>query len=53
MPSDNRDKEKMVEVYRDMDTVKEALDLDGQPFHAEVRGNGVMFVYPQLEEDVE
>lgn len=39
----------MVEVYRDIDTVKEALDLDGQPFHAEVRGNGVMFAYPQLE----
>lgn len=43
----------MVEVYRDMDTVKEALDLGGQPFHAEVRGNGVMFAYPQLEEDTE
>lgn len=48
-----REKEVMVEEWRDVETVKKALGLRGQPFHAKVEGNGVMFAYPQLKNDVE
>lgn len=46
-----REKEVMVEDWRTVQEVKEALGLRGEPFHAKVQGNGVMFAYPQLKED--
>lgn len=52
-PKDPRDEEVMVEDWRTVQEVKEALGLRGEPFHAEVEGNGVKFVYPQLKNDVE
>lgn len=50
---DPREEEVMVEDWRTVKEVKEALGLRGEPFHAVVQGNGVMFAYPQLKKDVQ